>query len=183
MEIKKNITTIFIVPTLDVNKDYLKNNNFINGYTEDANKDVQYKDCVYLLFKPKNFDYFKTFLENEYDRAKGIVEDYDYEDGYVVVVYKLNENFKKDFVLIKQGLYSKTSPEFQKLFPRIIKIVKNGLNKDEISLQYRVFNKTEDLKQYWEEKLGVQFDESMEVWSGFDEKNEILNIDKIKEYV
>jgi hypothetical protein len=183
MDIKKNITTIFMVPTLNIDKDCLKNNNLINGYIQDVRRDVQYEDCVYLLFKPNNLDYFKEFLENEYDRAKGIVEDYDYENGLVVIVYKLDPKFKKDFALVKQGLYSKTSIEFQKLFPRIVKLIKNGLSRDEISLQYRVFNKTEDLKQYWEEKIGIQFDENMEVWTGFDEDNEILNVDKIKEYV
>jgi hypothetical protein len=55
------------------------------------------------------------------------------------------------------------------------------MKKDEISLQYRVFNKTEDLKEYWEEKLGIEFEDSMEVWQGFIEENEILFIDKLKE--
>jgi hypothetical protein len=67
------------------------------------------------------------------------------------------------------------------MFPKIIKIKKNGLHKDEISLQYRIFNKTEDLKKFWEEKLGVEFDDSMEVWQGFIEENETLFIDKLKE--
>ena len=57
------------------------------------------------------------------------------------------------------------------------------MNKDEISLQYRVFNKTEDLKTYWEEKLGVDFDDDWEVWDGFDLDKETLNLDKIKEHV
>ena len=43
--------------------------------------------------------------------------------------------------------------------------------------------KTEDLRKYWEEKLGVEFDDNMEVWQGFIEENETLQIDKIKEYV
>jgi hypothetical protein len=81
------------------------------------------------------------------------------------------------------GKYSKTSREFQAMFPKIIKIKKNGLHKDEISLQYRIFNKTEDLKKFWEEKLGVEFDDSMEVWQGFIEENETLDINKLKEHV
>ena len=60
---------------------------------------------------------------------------------------------------------------------------KNGAIKDELSLQYRVFNKTEDLKQYWENKIDVLLDESLEFWTGFDIENETLNIDKLKEYV
>jgi len=55
------------------------------------------------------------------------------------------------------------------------------LNKDEISLQYRIFNKAEDLVSFWEEKLGIDFEKEFEVWEGWDEQKEILELDKIKE--
>lgn len=185
MEIKKNITSIFMVPTLKVPKDALRGNGFINAYIKDARREDQYQDSIYLLFKPENLDKFREFLDSEYERTKAIIEDYDYEDGFVVVVYQLNDKYKKDFTLIKEGKYSKTSDEFQKLFPKIIKIVRNGLNKDEISLQYRIFNKAEDLVNFWEEKLGIDLENLMgkdfEVWEGWDEQKEILNLDKIKE--
>lgn len=183
MELKKTISSIFMVPTLSINRDSLKDNEFINAYILDGKRDVQYENSVYLLFCPKKLDQFKEFLDGEYERTAAIIDDYDYEDGFVVLVYELNKNFKKDFGLIKLGKYSKTSKEFQSMFPKVIKIKKNGLHKDEISLQYRIFNKTEDLRKYWEEKLGVDFDDSMEVWQGFIEENETLEIDKIKEYV
>ncbi len=158
-------------------------NGFINGYAKDGRKDVQYENCIYLLFKPDDVDKFRDFLDGEYERTKSIVDDYDYEDGYVVVVYELSPKFKKDFELVRQSRYSKTSEEFQKLFPKIIKIKKNGVNREEVSLQFRVFNKTEDLKQFWEDKLGVEFDDEVELWHGFFEENEVLNLDKIKENV
>ena len=185
MEIKKNITSIFMVPTLNVPKDALKGNGFINAYVKDARREDHYNESIYLLFKPENLDKFREFLDNEYERTKAVIEDYDYEDGYVVVVYQLNDKYKKDFNLIKQGKYSKTSAEFQKLFPKVIKIVRNGLHKDEISLQYRIFNKNEELITFWEEKLGIDFNsvigKDFEVWEGWDEQNEILNLNKIKE--
>ncbi len=183
MEIKKTITSIFIVPTLSISKEKLVDNGYINGYIRDERRDVQYEGCIYLLFKPENLDKFKDFLDVEYERTKSIIDDYDYEDGYVVVVYMLNSKLEKDFNLIKQGKYSQTSPAFQGIFPKIVKLKRNGLLKDEISLQYRIFNKTEDLRQYWEDKLAVEFDEDMEVWHGFIEEEECLNLDKFKENV
>jgi hypothetical protein len=63
----------------------------------------------------------------------------------------------------------------------VVKIKKNGLHRDEISLQYRVFNKTEDLRVYWEGRIGIEFDDDMEVWQGFIEENEMLNIDNLKQ--
>ena len=182
-EVKKNITSIFMVPTLKIGRESLKENGFINGYVMDIRKDVQYEGCIYILFRPENIETFRDFLDTEYERTKSIVDDYDYEDGFVVVVYQLDKKFNKDFELVRKGKYSKTSPEFQNLFPKIIKVRKDGFSRDEISLQYRIFNKTEDLRKYWEEKLGVDFDESMEVWSIWDEDNEILNLDKLKQYV
>ena len=185
MEVKKNITSIFMVPTLKVPKDALRGNGFINAYVRDVRKEDHYDECIYLLFKPENLDKFREFLDNEYERTKAVIEDYDYEDGFVVVVYKLDDKYKNDFVLVKQGKYSKTSSQFQKLFPKVIKITRNGLNKDEISLQYRIFNKAEDLVSFWEDKLGIDLIEivgdDFEVWEGFDESKEILELDKIKQ--
>jgi hypothetical protein len=85
--------------------------------------------------------------------------------------------------LIKQGKYSKTSPAFQGIFPKVVQIKKKGLRRDEISLQYRVFNKTDDLVQFWEDKLGMQLPEDLEVWHGFFEEFETLDLNKIKEHV
>ena len=185
MEIKKNITSIFMVPTLKVPKDALRGNGFINAYVRDVRKEDHYDECIYLLFKPENLDKFREFLDNEYERTKAVIEDYDYEDGYVVVVYQLDDKYKKDFTLVKQGKYSKTSKDFQKLFPKVIKITRNGLHKDEISLQYRIFNKAEDLVSFWEDKLGIDLVEivgdDFEVWEGWDESKEILELDKIKD--
>lgn len=183
MELKKTVTSIFIVPTLSINKEMLKDNGFLNGYIKDENKESDDTNSVYLLFKPEDLDKFREFLDTEYERTKNVIDDYDYEGGFVVVVYQLNLNFRRDFELIKKGLYSRTSVEFQKLFPKIIKITKNGINKDEISLQYMIFNRTPDLIEFWENKLGVIFDEQQEIWHAFIIENETLNINKLVENV
>lgn len=183
MEVKKTITSIFMVPTLKIPKGELTDNGFINGYVQDGSREVQYDNCIYLLFQPRNLDRFREFLDSEYERTKAIIDDYDYQNGFVVVVYQLDTRFAKDFSLVRKGKYSKTSSQFQALFPKVIKLKKNGLHRDEISLQYRVFNRTEDLVKFWEDKLGVEFTDDQEVWHGFEEENEILNIEKLKEYV
>jgi len=183
MDIKKTITSIFIVPTIKVPTGKLKENGFINGYIKDDGHDTQYKDCVYVLFKPTNMDVFREFLDAEYERTKDVVEDYDYEDGFVIIVYKLKSKFKKDYELIMQGMYSKTSKSFQNEFSKVVKIVKDGKHMDELSLQVRVFKKSPDIKEYWEEKLDIEFTEDMEYWEGFHIENETLYINKLKEYV
>lgn len=183
MDTKKNITTIFMVPTLKIGKDKLLINGFINGYIRDESQETPYKDAVYLLFRPTDMNRFREFVDEEYERTDQVIEDYTHENGCVVIVYKLDPKFKKDFELIKLGKYSLTSNKFQELFPKIIHITKHSMSRDEISLQYRVFNRTEDMIKYWEDKLGVIFKDDQEVWDGFDEKNEVLNLTKINEYV
>ena len=183
MERKHTITSIFIVPTLSIGREKLIDNGFVNGYIKDGMRDAQYENAVYLLFKPTNLDKFKRFLDVEYERTKSIIDDYDYEDGYVVVVYVINSKLKNDIELVKQGKYSKTSPAFQAIFPKVVHIKKGSIRKDEISLQYRVFNKTEDLVKFWEDKLGVELPEDLEVWHGFFDEFETLDLNKIKEYV
>ena len=183
MEIKKNNTSVFMVPTLSIGKQNLVSNGFINAYIRDESQEIPYKDDIYLLFRPMDINRFREFVDEEYERTDQVIEDYPYENGYVVIVYKLDPKFKKDFDLVKLGKYSLTSYKFQELFPKIIHLKKNGLSRDEISLQYRVFNRTEDLIKFWEDKLGVIFKDDQEVWDGFNEKNEVLNLDKIKEYV
>lgn len=183
MEIEKTVTSIFMIPTLKIPEESLFGNGFINGYSKDAHREVQYEDVVYILFQPKDLDKFRYFLDSEYERTKAIIDDYDYPDGLVVVVYKLDPAFKPDFDLIRQGKYSKTSSAFKNLFGFKKVITEHGLKKEVWSLQYRVFFKTQDMIDYWEEQFGVPFDKNMEVWHGFFDSNETLNLDKIKQHV
>ena len=52
-------------------------------------------------------------------------------------------------------------------------------------MQTRVFMRTDDLIEYWEERLGmnlkITLGEDYELWDIFDETKETLEIDKIKE--
>lgn len=183
MELKKTITSIFIVPLLKIDRDELKENGFINAYIKDGRKEVQYENAVYLLFKPKDLDRFKQFLDGEYERTNKIVDDYDYEDGFVVVVYTLDQKFRKDYETIQMGKYSRTSREFKDMFPPTVPTVKKGIRREETTLQHRIFNKSEDLKEYWENKIVTDFNDDMEVWSGWDEVKETMNLEYIKKLI
>ena len=112
-----------------------------------------------------------------------MIDDYDYEDGYVVIVYKLDPEWRKDFANVKEGFYSRTSKEFQDLFPETIVVKRNKkqLPKKEKTLQHRVFTKSEELKEYWEEKIGITFSDDMELWDGFILENETLDLEKLKQ--
>ena len=182
MKLPKNVTTLFLVRPIGLTPLDIDKYGFINAFVGDANQDHQYENCIYLLFKPSDMDSFMDFIEDQRQK-NDVVDDYDYNDGYVVIVFRMNLLYSSDYELVKQGLYSKTSRTFQNLFPKVIKIVKNGKHRDEISLQYRIFNRTQDLIDFWEEKLGVRFSQDQEVWQGFHTERETLNIENIKNNV
>ena len=142
-----------------------------------------YEDAVYLLFHPPNLDRFKEFVDGEYDRTQHLIEDYDVEKDFIVLVYSLNPKFKNDFELIKQGKYSKTSNEFQSIFPKVVKVMKKGLPREETTLQYRIFNKSDDLREYWESRIAIDLKDEFEVWNGYDFEKEIMDITRIKELI
>ena len=177
----KTISTIFIAPTLNIPRKDKEENGYLNAYIKDSGREVNYEDAIYLLYQHSDMFKFKKFLDMEKSRTSQIIDDYDYDGGFVVVVYKLNPKFKKDFNIIKEGKYSTASESFKKLFPKVIKIqTPNGLHRDELALQYRIFNKTNDLVEFWEAKFGIKFEPNMEVWGGWNEEVETLNIEKVK---
>lgn len=174
MNKKATISSIFLAPILGNDRTTLEKYGFINAYIKDSKKEVDYEEALFLLFKPPKMDQFNVFLEDQYEKNT-ILEDYDYDGGYVVVVYLLDPTYKKDYQLIKQGKYSKTSKAFQNLFPAQ-KEVKGKLLE---TLQWRVFNKVDSIKKHWEEKINVDFPNDWELWDKWEEDKEILDIDKL----
>lgn len=170
-----------MVPTLGISQEKRLQNGFINAYVKDKDKDDYGDDYIHLLFQPDDYDVFQRFLDDEYERSQQLIEDYDYEGGFTVMIYRLSSKWDKDFKLVREGKYSLTSREFQDVFPKVAKIIIHGKHNDEISLQYRIFKKTTDMKIYWEEKLGISFNDSMEVWDKFEYDKEVLDIKEIKQ--
>ncbi len=168
------ISSVFLTPTLGIDRSNLKENGYIDAYIKDAITRKNFYDSIYLLFRPEYPSRFRRFLNQEYLRTKSIIEDYDLEKGFCVVVYRLDSNFQSDFDLIKQSKYSETSKEFQALFPKHVEITKDGRARNEMSLQYRIFNRTPDLVEYWKEHNLFSYKTGDEIWFKYEEKNETL---------
>jgi hypothetical protein len=177
---KKTITSIFLIPVLGLDKGLLKQYDYVNSFSDMEDKELDYDPhVVYIVFKPNSKLLFEEFLETLYNKNEFIVEDFNLDDNYVVVVFGLDKRFNTDYELIKQSKYSETSKEFQELFPKTITNVVKGKQIKRKSLQNLVFNKDNSLLEYWENKTGVLFTNDMEVWYEYDEKLEILDIEKI----
>lgn len=182
ISLTKTLSSIFITPLLGIDRFYLTDEKigYQNAYLFDSERDITYQDVVYLLFKPTNFVKFKEFLTAEKAKPEGPIDDYDYEGGFVVLVYMIPKPFIQEMDKFLNGKYSQFSPELKELYPKVVRITdKNGLRKDEMALVWRIFKKDKFLKKYWEDLLNTVFDDDMEVWSVLDLERETLNIKQL----
>lgn len=181
---QKTYTTLFLVPILGINEGYLRRFGFVNGYLTDVNHETEYENCIYLVFKPANLKEFELFVKAEKKRMGGfLLEDYDCGFNYVVLVYKIPDPFIADYKLFKEGKYSKFSAECIKLFPEtVMRTDEDGFERVDHSLYFHVFNRSQALRGYWEEKLGTELSEDAEFMSIPNMKKEAFDIHKyIKE--
>jgi hypothetical protein len=178
---KANCSTIFLLPGVGLQKKDIAKYGFIGAFIDDMNHEPHYDKAVYVVFKPDSEIAFEVFLNKEYRRAE-ILEDYDYPGGYVVVVYKFNEKFERDFKWFMRGKYSNFSKAYKKLFAKkVIVENENGARMEHFSLQYLIFERADAIKEYWESKLDVTLDKDAEYWSAPNlEKDEKLNIRDLK---
>lgn len=175
----KTISRVFMAPTLGINKLEAEKHGLINSFLKDKSAGIEEKDCIILAFRPANETGFQQFLNSEIRRTNSLIRHYSYPCGLKMLVYKLDPKYALDFELVKQGKYSKTSKSFQGLFPKFVKVKSLfGVEEEKISLQYRVFNKTNDVRRFWETRLGVDFSEDQELWPIMSMEKETFHVSR-----
>lgn len=169
-----------MVPTLGIPNGSLEYHGYLEGYSIDQFRTEQYENAVYLLFKPENIQAFHIFLRSEYIRTTRLIDDYDYAGGFIVLVYLLETEYAKDFALIREGKYSKTSKPFQERFVKEIRPTDVHLMEE--SLQHRVFKKDKKLRMLISSRIGIRIPAKAEVWEIFGTERETLNFTQWKTY-
>lgn len=186
--LKATNTELFLVPPLGIGRNLLKEHGFIGAYLGDVNKpEIKYERGVFMLFKPPNMAIFNEWIEYERDRTPWIVDDYDYDGGYVVIIYMLEERLARDYERFLLGEYSKLSPEFKSRFTKTVPVTSRlrGTTTNELSIQWRIFKKDPEIRKHWEQELynyphESVFTDDMEVWSSPTISEEMLNIEIIR---
>lgn len=183
MKINDSNSTLFLVPGLDLQIDNLRKLGFINAYIKDEHREPIFNQELYLLFKPESDTSMFLFIEEEYgNENRELIEDYDYSDGFIVLLYKFPEKYSQEYKHFLNGKYSKFRAKYVAILPQIdSKIDANGDPFTEYSIQFMACHKSKSLKDYWEKRLDTELDDDDEVWVGFSEKRETLNIEKIKQ--
>jgi hypothetical protein len=177
---KKTHTTLFLVQSLEINKVYLDKFGFVNAYLSDVNHETKYENSLYLVFKPEDLSLFEKFVQSEKKRMKNLfLEDYDSGYGYVILVYKFPDKYQNELKLFFEGKYSKFSREYKSLFPEVITVKDEyGYDATNHSLYFHIFEKTQAMKNYLEEKYNVELDADMEYYSIPNMDRETFNIEK-----
>jgi hypothetical protein len=175
--IKRNCTTMFLLPSVLNSKVYTSEYGFINAYLQDHTHEVLYKDCLHVLFSPKKFTKdFEDYI-NALRQTDIYEEDYDISPEYVgkvMVVLRLNPIHNKVKELVLQGKFSEIDPAYMEKFITPVKDYKGDL-----TLPWAIYTKNKNLKEKLEERLTakekVTIDSKAELWSIPDLKNEIYN--------
>lgn len=172
---KMNCSTLFLLHPLGLSRSAMEKTGFINCYLEDPEHPYEGLDVVYMLFKPGSR--FKYFVDTEKTRTPLFIDEYDLEDGYVVLVYEFPKELKEDFERFKKGAYSSFSKQFKETVP---KYTRNGYK--EYSFQYMVINKLPEWKYYLEgeEGLNMSLDDGVELWMAPNMEKEKLTSENIK---
>ncbi len=189
-------TDLFLRPMLNINESYLSRFGYVSAYLKDTDHEPEYENAIYLLFRPEDLSLFEKFVQAEKRRVGNLfLEDYDCGYGYVVMVYRIPDQYMNDYKLFLQGKYSKFSRELIEIFPETVTRKDEwGYDKVDNSLYFHIFNRSKAMRNYWEEKLGTELEPDAEYWSIPDTRTtpddegrlgkEVLNINKyIKEEV
>lgn len=170
-------TTLFLVPVLGLDVDNMQSRyGFINGYLEDNEQQTSSPYPVFLLFRPDDLIEFQKFVEQEYRRTGDLLLDYDYDGGFVVLLYHFPEKFHKDYRRFLKGKYSRLSLAFTARLPAYEKHP-DGTLSPEFSLQRNIILKIPDFIARLEEDFEVEI--TGECWSIPDRKAETLDIERI----
>ncbi len=187
---KFNKTSVFLTKFIfRENFDSLKKAGFVNSFVSDPNVQPMLAPTpttrfLYLLFKNDkiNMDGIRKIVETLVQVKSEIVFSYELVNDYLMVVLKWPQEYVKDFDLVTTGSYSKLSPNFKDGFP-ITKDVVNDKKKyigKEYSIYHHIFNKTDWLKNFWKNKLGlVELAPDLELWDKPEEKDLFFNINTL----
>jgi len=170
---KISATNLFVVPLLGIRRESLIRLGFVDAFIKDELKELEYDNVVYLLFRPLKWTEFNIFVE-EQRKLGAIVDEYDYSDGWAVVVFKYDKKWEKDVNTIMIGKFSKTSKEYKSFLPYYA-----DTEKQELTNQQLILEKRQEVKDYWKQELDLSFEEGDEVWHFYSER-EILNEESIK---
>jgi len=177
--LKYNASSLFLVkPVVGEGLGTLESDyQFISSYLKDEEREDLNGDFLFLLFKPIDFEHFESFVFKQKNNTN-FFEDYDYEGGYVVLVYTYPDFMIRDLKKFKEGKFSEFTSYTKGLFNKFYK--PSIIGKQQKTPHWLIFDKDKILRKELSELLDVEIGKEEELFKK-PGKEEILNIGKIRE--
>lgn len=187
---KFNKTTVFLTKFIFQDSfDMIKKSGYVDAYISDPEimnilQLTERQRFLFLLFRNKklNLEDLKRITTSLAAVPVEIVFSYELVNDYSMIVIEFPERFVDDFDHVVKGNYSKLSQSFKDRFP----VTREALNTKgqvmgkEYTLYYHIFNKTQWLKDFWMERLGLcELDPRLELWEIPSETDLTFNIQNI----
>lgn len=145
-------TTQFMLPSISVNiKNKIVFKFFVNSYINDVKHEHEYERPIFVLFSVKDFkdkDWEKVY--SALILSPNYITDYDCgkqdEDNLVMIVFRVPDEYARDYYLFKKGKYSQFSQQYKEKFPRFVATDDNK-NEPKESIMWQVINKSDLLKE------------------------------------
>jgi hypothetical protein len=187
---KFNKVSIFLTKFIfQGNFEILRKSGYQDGFISDPDimnilQLTERQRLVFLLFKNKKLtlEDLKKITTSLAIVPVDIVFSYELVNDYSMIVVEFPERFVDDFDRIIDGKYSKLSDSFKDRFDMTREVLdsKGQRKGKEYTLYYHIFNKTQWLKDFWMERLGLcELDEKLELWERPDDRDKIFNIKNI----
>lgn len=162
-------TSYFILPLFKVPLMKLDEYGFVNSFLYDKNKadNLPNGKTIYILFRPNEAQKVPLQKQIEDWETNGFfIEDYDYSDGYVVVILRFPDKYKDQYKLFLQGRYSEFSEDYKNEIPRKVSVIlpSTGELYEDDSLQFLIINKRIRLKNYWKDQTDFDLGPEDEYW-------------------
>lgn len=125
---------------------------------------------VFVLFKWMYNNSFRE-LEKKLENDKYFKVSYDAVDGYIMFVFTISPSFERDYNHFITGKYSKFSD------PAKIRIMRHRTKNSPMPL---ILDKDSTLREYWEDKIGIQLSADDEVWPIINKDDEIFDKNEFK---
>tara|TARA_R110000765_G_scaffold70280_4_gene136392 strand:- start:48 stop:806 length:759 start_codon:yes stop_codon:yes gene_type:complete len=164
---KRTKSSIFIMPMLGGNKKlFFWDRLFANAFIETPEEE----NCIALLYRWSADPLFVKF-EKALSKFKSFRTKYDPNPYYVLFIFDVPKNHKRNYKLFKNGKYSK--------FSKTYKIDILDFHDLEMSSEIgQILFQDDKRKKVMEEKLGVILEDDSELLSIINKDEEIFNIEK-----
>jgi hypothetical protein len=166
---KRTKSSIFIMPMLGGNKKlFFWDRLFVNAFIETPEEE----DCIALLYRWSSDPLFIKF-EKALSKFKSFRAKYDPNPYYVLFVFDVPKNHKRNYKLFKKGKYSK--------FSKTYKINILDFHDLEIDNEIgQILFQDPKRRKAMEDKLGVTLEDDSELLSIINKDEEFFNIEKYK---